>query len=174
MNKTEEIKALLNKFYDGNTSEEEEALLQSYFSSDDVVPELIDEKAFFCALASDDAALPAMLLHQVNRQIDQWNMLENRVNRYNRVMNMRWIAGTAAGLVLLFAAGIGIYQHRQQSFPSYSAAGEQVYADTIQPLDTYKHPKDAYAEASWALKKFSKSIRKGLNMVNKKGDIIAD
>ena len=53
--------------------------------------------------------------------------------------------GIAASLLLLFAAGTIVHQHENTS-----------------SQDTYTNAKDAYAETSRALMKFSKTLNKGI------------
>ena len=63
-----------------------------------------------------------------------------------RHSSLRWIVGIAASLLLLFAAGAIVHQHE----------------NTSSAQDTYTNAKDAYAETSRALMKFSKTLNKGI------------
>lgn len=97
---------------------------------------------------------------RLSRQISQWNTLEVTNRRAIRHINLRWVVGIAASLLLLFAAGAILYQNENKS------------PQTEQ--DTYTNAKDAYAETSKALMKFSKTLNKGIdateNITNKTRD----
>lgn len=160
MTKTEDIKRLLARYYDGLTTEEEENTLRTYFNSKDIDASLKEESIFFTALQSSDCPTPAGMEERLNRQISQWNTLEVTTRRTIRHINLRWVVGIAASLLLLFATGAIVYQHENNS------------PQTEQ--DTYTNAKDAYAETSKALMKFSKSLNKGIeateNVTNKTRD----
>ena len=97
---------------------------------------------------------------RLSRQISLWNTVGATTRRTIRHINLRWVVGIAASLLLLFAAGAIAYQNE-----SKSPQTEQ---------DTYTNTKDAYAETSRALMKFSKSLNKGIdaaeNITNKTRD----
>ncbi len=157
MIKTEDIKRLIDRYYDGMTTEEEEKTLRTYFSGSDIDASLKEDGIFFTALQSSEAPLPAEMEERLSRQISQWNSLEVNTRRTVRHINLRWVIGIAAGLLLLFAAGTIVYQNDHNS--------------PLTEQDTYINTKDAYAETSRALMKFSKSLNKGIdateNITNK-------
>ena len=97
---------------------------------------------------------------RLSRQISQWNNIEVATQRTIRHINLRWVVGITASLLLLFATGAIVYQNENNS------------PQTEQ--DTYTNAKDAYAETSRALMKFSKSLNKGIeaaeNVTNKTRD----
>jgi len=160
MTKTEDIKRLLAQYYDGLTTEEEENTLRTYFNGNDIDASLKDESIFFTALQSSECPTPAGMEERLSRQINQWNTLEVTNRRAIRHINLRWIVGIAASLLLLFATGAIVYQNENKS------------PQTEQ--DTYTNAKDAYAETSKALMKFSKTLNKGIdateNISNKTRD----
>ena len=160
MVKTEDIKRLLDRYYDGMTTEEEENTLRTYFNGNDIDASLKEESIFFTALQSSDCSTPIGMEERLSRQISQWNTLEVTTRRATMHINLRWIVGIAATLLLLFTAGAIIYQN------------ERISPQTEQ--DTYTNTMDAYAETSRALMKFSKSLNKGIdateNITNKTRD----
>lgn len=160
MIKTEDIKRLLDRYYDGMTTEEEENTLRTYFNSKDIDANLKEERIFFTALQSSECPIPAGIEERLSRQISQWNTLEVTNRRAIRHINLRWVVGIAASLLLLFAAGAIVYQNKNKS------------PQTEQ--DTYTNAKDAYAETSKALMKFSRSLNRGIdaaeNITNKTRD----
>ena len=54
MIKTEDIKRLLDRYYDGMTTEEEEKALHTYFNGSDIDASLTEERIFFTALQSSE------------------------------------------------------------------------------------------------------------------------
>mgnify|MGYP000846567644 FL=1 len=160
MIKTEDIKRLLDRYYDGMTTEEEENTLRTYFNSKDIDANLKEESFFFTALQSSECPTPAGMEERLSRQISQWNILEVTTRHTIRHINLRWVVGIAASLLLLFATGAIVYQNENKS------------PQTEQ--DTYTNAKDAYAETSKALMKFSKTLNKGIdateNITNKTRD----
>ena len=160
MIKTEDIKRLLDRYYDGTTTEEEEEALRTYFNGSDIDASLREESVIFTALQSSECPVPTGMEGHLSRQISQWNNIEVATQRTSRHINLRWVVGIAASLLLLFATGAIVYQNENNS------------PQTEQ--DTYTNAKDAYAETSKALMKFSKSLNKGIeaaeNVTNKTRD----
>ena len=54
MTKTEDIRRLLDRYYDGQATEEEESTLFSCFRGDDTDAVLEEERAFFTALQPEE------------------------------------------------------------------------------------------------------------------------
>ena len=90
MIKTEEIKRLLDRYYDGMTTEEEEKALHTYFNGSDIDASLTEERIFFTALQSSECPTPAGIEERLSRQISQWNTLEVTNRRAIRHINQRW------------------------------------------------------------------------------------
>ena len=149
---TDKIRQLLDRYYDGQSSEREEQVLKDYFLQDDVPPQWATDQRLFRQLYGADMPAIDGLEQRLSRQIDGWNRVEKTANRRTRTIGLRWIAGIAASLLLLFA--IGLLIDRQQKQAQYAVQ-----------QDTFDDPRDAYAETQKALMKFSESINKGLNKV---------
>lgn len=149
---TDNIRQLLDRYYDGQTNEHEEQVLKDYFLQDDVPLQWATDQRLFRQLYGEDMSAVDGLEQRLSRQIDGWNRVEKTANRRSRTVGLRWIAGIAASLLLLFA--IGLLVDRQQKQAQY-----------VVQQDTFDDPRDAYAETQKALMMFSKSINKGLNKV---------
>ena len=147
-----ELKKLVERFYEGQTTEQEEQLLQHYFLDGDVSPEWAVEQQLFKQLYQADVPVPEYLERQLSQQIDGWNKIEKLSERKARMFTLRWIVGVAAGLLLLFS--VGLLVHFQQKEDEIAAQREIV-----------NNPQDAYAETEKALLKFSNTINKGLKQV---------
>ena len=149
---TDNIRQLLDRYYDGQTNECEEQELKDYFLQDDVPPQWATDQRLFRQLYGADMQGIDGLEQRLSRQIDSWNRVEKTVNRRTRTIGLRWMAGIAASLLLLFA--IGLLVDRQQKQAQYAVQH-----------DAFDDPRDAYVETQKALMLFSKSINKGLNKV---------
>lgn len=105
--------------------------------------------------------VPEGMEQRLSRQIDRWNSIERQTARRTRIVGMRWAAGIAAGVALV--AGIWSVSLRQPV-----ASGELAVEE-----ETFNDPDAARVEAEKALAKFSRSINKGLeimdNATNKNG-----
>ena len=73
MESIEEIRKLLDRFYLGETTLEEEQVLQEYFSSSSIPEELLPDRDLFRSLgdASDSVPVPEGLNQKILDVIDQ-------------------------------------------------------------------------------------------------------
>lgn len=146
-----EMKTLLDKFYEGQTSEaEEEALRRA--AHEGRLPADDEEKAFLDSLLSG-TDIPKGLEERLSRQIDSWNSVERSFMRNTRTATLKWIGSVAAAILLLFTIGM-VLNDRQD---------EQQYSQK----DTYDNAEDAYAQTQKALLEMSESLNMGLNKVDK-------
>lgn len=142
----DKIEQLLERYYDGLTSEAEEKELKCYFEQADVPPHLLTEKQFFCQMDAASPPVPEGLEDRLNASIDRWDSQERRsmkVKRGIRLRRLQWAGSIAASLLLLFS--IGVYLHIPQK-----------------PKDTCATPEEAYAQAQKALTMFSSALNKGI------------
>ena len=137
-----EIRKLLEHFYDGQTNEEEERILKHYFNSEKIVPELEKEKAFFCQLSMYDG-----LEQRISSHIDSLAAKEKTI----RKAPIRWIAGIAASILIIVFAGL--YLGNNRTDPFYQ--------------DTYATPEEAYPATEKAITLLASKINKGLKSVEK-------
>lgn len=131
-----DIEALLERFYDGRTSESEEQTLKDFFAQEEVPPYLLTEKELFLQLSAHERT------ERLENLVDQWEAAEKRSKSMFRI---RWISGIAASLLLIFGAA----WHLQE-------------ADTPRK-DTCATPEEAYVETQKALLRFSIALNKGAN-----------
>ncbi|MDR2651983.1 MAG: hypothetical protein LBC68_06665 [Prevotellaceae bacterium] len=98
-----EIKILLQKFYEGETTLEEEKLLQKYFAeNDNNIETFATEKYLFANLnLANDMEVPADLTEKINAKIDAEAKL-TRIRKYPKTIILRMISA-AACIVLLIA-----------------------------------------------------------------------
>lgn len=154
-----EIKLLLGKFYEGQTTLEEEVNLRNYFLGNNVDAGLSEEKEFFiaCQKAFNPPDIGSdgykNLKESLSKNIDQWDMVEKVSQRKARTVSFRWITGVAASLLIVLCFSFYINNYYQKA--------EQA------KQNTYDNPQDAYAETQRALMKFSLSLNNGIDKVNK-------
>lgn len=173
--KQSETDILIEKFFNGETTEEEEKLLHEASLN---APLGSDKKLFQSEAENEHSSLlahhstlnahrssllqsltpqpevPLGLEHRLSRQIDQWNSIEKRSEKRARTAVMRWTIGIAAGIALI--VGIAIPTLREPDAVKY--AEEQ---------ETYNDPEMAQREAEKALAKFSDCINKGFYIMDK-------
>ncbi len=144
MESIRDIRKLLDRFYLGETSLEEEKILQDYFSSTSIAEELIPDRDLFRSLgdASDSVAVPESLNQKILDVIDRQ---EKKVVRTRRI-SVFSLSGLAAGLLVVIALYVGYFNDNPAR-----------YAMT----DTYENPQDAYEEARRTLAYVSAKLNTG-------------
>jgi len=143
-----EIRKLLDRFYLGETSLEEEKILQKYFSSASVPEELIPDRDLFRSLgdASNSVAVPEGLNQKVLDVIDQQ---EKKMVRTRRI-SVFSLSGLAAGLLVVIALYVGYFR---DDAPGLLASNQMI--------DTYEDPQDAYEEARSTMAYVSAKLNTG-------------
>lgn len=132
------IEALLERYYDAQTSEAEEQRLKDFFLHEEVPAHLQAEKEMFLQLQTTD--VPEGLEERLSQSIDRWG-------KKHRTLRLQWIGSIAASLLLLFGAG----WYLQDDTPR---------------KDTCATPEEAYAEAQKALVMFSTALNKGMKQMD--------
>ncbi len=148
MESIEEIRKMLDRFYLGETTLEEEEKLYDYFSSNAVPEEFIPDKELFQTMGSGDHAIevPEDLNQKIISSIDQ---VERKATRTRRI-SIFSLSGLAAGLLVMIA--VYLFYIRTES-PTFLA--------THQMADTYENPMDACEEAKRTLAYVSAKLNNG-------------
>ncbi len=145
----QEINRLINSFYEGETSEEEEKLLRALFSGDKVPQGLETEREYilYC-LANGSIKDPSSDLEdKIIRIIDRSDTESVRSRKYYLLL----ISGAAA-LLILFGAYYFIESRRGFK-------------------DTYSDPRIAYAETMKILMDVSSRLNKGTSALRPVGKL---
>jgi len=154
--KTEEIRELLEKYYKGESSEEEELALRRFFEAENIPEEFACEKTIF-RYFSEAASVPApsegfeekiISVVAKDERIRLIPVFRSRVITYSSI---------AAGLLLLFGSYF---------FFIYKS----------EPKDTFSNPEIAYAETVRILFEVSSQFNQGtkqLDQVRKFDDVTA-
>ncbi len=138
--KTNEIKILLQKYYDGLTSSLEEAELERYFLGNDTDPDLDADKLHFQALASmrdEEIVVPEDLESSVLQTLKK--VQGNRVPGSRKFIYMA--VSIAASLLLMVSTYVFLLKDNSSSLVT--------------------DPKVAYAESRQALELVSKYFNQG-------------
>jgi hypothetical protein len=153
------IKQLLDKYWEANTSLEEEKMLADYFKSGNVHPNLL----VYCQLFSYyDEQYQVSLPEDFDKKVLQ-RIEEQKSAPVIRKMNSIWLRVAAAVIILITAAGI--YKNiNHLEIASQRTASYQVIA----MKDTYQDPQQALIAVQNALMEVSKNMNKGQKIAQEK------
>lgn len=155
-----EIRRLLDRYYEGDTTESEENLLRDYFAQSEVDPDLEDDRLLFEAMTGDACKapeLPAGLERLLSDSIDSWQRSECRQAPPRRVLRFipwRRPVSIAASVAVLLGLGI-MFIHIHS------------HGDNSVPTDTFTDPQEAYAETQRVFLIFSNTIDKSMQQLEK-------
>lgn len=151
-----EFEALLDKFYRGDTTLEEEQLLASFFSRN-VLPEQWEaDKNLFESLHVAATEMPEGLEQRMSQLIDSLEEREKSGKKigirsvFRRDFRLQ-IAGLVASLLVLATIGFWSYFNRHESEPLL--------------VDTFENPEQAREATLEALQLFADNFSKGTHTV---------
>lgn len=153
----EEIDRLLERYYAGQTTEQEEdALLQTLRSANDLPADLQAERDLFLSLHKnmvEDVPVPEGLETELTARIDR----KASAPRRRRL----WWGSMAASILLLAGLGFGIAEMRQEAF-------------VPTPQDTFTNPEDAHRALQAIFTEMSRNWNEGMKQLEaSQRDIIA-
>jgi len=154
----EQIKQLLGKYYDGNTSKEEEQFLKDYFRYSSVPAELDTDKELFLYTASENNAVP--LNSQFEQKLSNW--IDEQGENEKKTRRLFWsyrIAGIAATFAIIVVCYLTLFQSKTN------------VPIALKDKDTYDNPQLAYAEAKRALLYISQQLNKGTAPLSQVGKL---
>jgi hypothetical protein len=141
MDKLKHINELLEKFYQGATSTEEEAELQDYFNREKVPEELQADRELFVSMASarEPVEVPADLKKKIISGLSGAERAESRSRR----IGIYSFSALAAGLLILFSVYLGFLREDQNPAMTQYAIED--------PEMAYKEAKKAlqYVSMKW-------------------------
>lgn len=106
------IDLLLRKYYEGESTPEEEKLLLDYFSTESVPSYLQKEKELFLALYSkEESCIPDGLESRLSDCIDLWAKQESIPVKQKKSVYLRW-AAIAACLILAVSVTLFVSHQR--------------------------------------------------------------
>lgn len=154
----ETLKTLIERYFDGKTTEEEERRIKDFFDSADADESLAGYAPYFSAMSGDDVydeSDAADIERRMGQKIDSWDKVEKHTNRNARHLSIKWITGIAAMMAVVFTI-------------AYATIRENRTLTVATPQDTFDNPEDAYREAERALVTFSEAINNGLDKISVK------
>ncbi len=139
--KTEEIKHLLHRYFEGETTVQEERELETYFISGEVADELKQYKGFFSGISElsgsvNDDTIESDILNYISRN--------EPAQKSKRVWLWQAVSGIAASVILV-VGGFLFFQQQEQQY-----------------ADTFEDPAVAYAYAEQTLHYMSAKYNQGL------------
>lgn len=130
-----DIKILLERFYDGNTSLEEERILSEFLlHNDNLAPDLEPDKKLFSSINKlKETAPPQEFENNIESYIDY---LDNKGRKTLTIWAAGWkkIAGIAAAVILLIATGISYNNYETRQKDSLYISEEKVYSEAERAL----------------------------------------
>lgn len=135
---TSEIEALLDKYYEGETTLAEEKLLRDFFCGDDVPASLLSHRPMFGYFASEAAVSSSEDLQDKSlvRRLNQYRDYAGPESIHPAKRRMFYMSGIAAGFLILLSLvfalrnEVGNARHDQLGNPSV----EEAYAQTTKAL----------------------------------------
>jgi len=124
----EQIKSLLSRFYEGQTTPDEERLLADFFRREDVREELQEDKQLFLMLAQiSDQEMPADITEEITAFVNNLGQTEKKpvlsgVKHHKGIIYRlktppkMWYR-VAATVAILIALGGGVISHQKQTDP---------------------------------------------------------
>ena len=148
MESIEDIREVLKRFYQGETTLEEEKMLSDYFASTTVPEEFIPDKELFQSMGtgSDSIEVPASLNQKIITSIEKADRKEIRTRR----ISLFSLSGLAAGLLVMIAVYLFFLKDKSSGI---------LASNLIE--DTYEDPMDAYEEAKRTLVYVSSKLNRG-------------
>lgn len=161
--KTDEIKIMLDAFYNGETTVAEELILLKYFSSEDIAEELLDEKEVFLSMyQAEPIDVPPALEPKLENLIDELASKEEKNAGIKPVAKrkhlLRWVGSAAACIALLIS--VTFYFNNKPDAGQPPATPEQQTAGNLSEAD-----KKALKEAEDALILLSSNFNKGVDQL---------
>ena len=139
--KEEKLKQLLDRYYDGNTTSEEEKELKEYFSGTDIFPGYEAEKEIFRHYARAER-IPVSSADFEARIINAVDKLETNGRR--RILRKRYISLLSSAAVIMILVGSWF-----------------IFIRKTEPADSFSDPRIAYAETMKILNDVSVKLNKG-------------
>jgi hypothetical protein len=153
---TNDIKKLLDAFYNGETDAGESRILTEYFTGNNVAGELMDERELFLSIhQGDPVEVPSSLESKLNDLVDELADKERKGETkplHGRRRMWTWIGSAAAGVAILVSAGL-FFNDKPGSEPV-------IRTETLSDKD-----KQTVKEAEDALMLLSGKFNKGVNQL---------
>lgn len=152
------IKLLLEQYFEGNTSIEEERILKAYFNQEAVAAELRSYQSLFQYFKQEQSIMPSEQLEQ--KIVAQ--LPTTKVHQMNR-NDWRWAIGIAASLALMMASWFALEQWQTQEQVA------EINWEQYEPED----PEEALEYTKAALELLAQKLNGGASQAAKELDKIS-
>lgn len=152
--KNEYIELLLNKFYSGETSPQEEEQLTEFFRQENLPEKWDKDKEMILALSDYAPEVPQQLEQKMSAFIDSLEK-SSSVNKKTYPIRKLWYSIASIAAVALLVIGLGIWNS------SPKKTNKQLLADTFQT------PDEAQEATIEALQLFAHHFSKGIEPLKK-------
>lgn len=179
----EQLKSLLSRFYEGQTTPDEERLLAAYFRREDVPEELQEDKQLFLMLAQiSDQEMPTDIAEEITAFVNNLGQTEkkpvlskekqNKGIIYHLKTPPKMFYRVAAMVAILIALGGGVIAYQKQNDPfrdtcstPKEAAREILYANDIinRSLAPFRQSANMATEQ---VNEMNKTIQKATRYIN--------
>ena len=179
----EQIKSLLARFYEGQTTPEEERLLADFFHREDVPEELQEDKQLFLMLAQiSDQEMPADIAEEITAFVNNLGQTEKKpvlseMKHHKGIIYRlktppKMFYRVAATVAILIALGGGVIAYQKQNDPfrdtcstPEEAAREILYANDIinRSLAPFRQSANMATEQ---VNEMNKTIQKATRYIN--------
>jgi hypothetical protein len=152
------IKQILEKYWEGETSLQEENLLHEYFNSDEVVEELKDIQPMFQYFRMEQTTRieNPNFDEQVLSQLDSTIVKPLRPMRSHRNRILKLVASVAAIFLIAFSGYFAFQQMNNEKEP--------IASETLQLEDLTEEERLAYEQTKAALAYLSGKMNKGTDI----------
>lgn len=167
MDNIERLKYLLERFYDGNSTLDEEAELSDLLLNADLPKEFKFDKELFASLvsASEPVEVPGDLNQKIISLIDEEAKTESRTRR----INLFSISALAAGLLLILSVYLVFLRDQSQDYVTEYSVEDPVkaYEETRKALDLISEKWNTGTAELKNLDEVNKGIRKSVQPMQK-------
>jgi hypothetical protein len=167
--RTAEINRLLERYYDGESSEEEELILRRFFEAENVRAEFEAEKEVF-RYFSKNAEIPEPSTGFESKIISAVGANEQRSLILIFRSRLITYSGIAAGLLLLFGSYF-LFTYKSQPKDTFSNP-EIAYAETVKILFNVSSKINHDTRQLYQVGKLEEATAKSFATINKSGRII--
>lgn len=158
------IKILLQDFYDGETSPEEEKILSDYFKSERVADELAQEKEIFLHLYNSENTIDVPPTLEVKLE----NLIDGLANEQKKIETkpksrklVIWIGSVAASVAILLSVGLYFKENQHETVILVQKENQ------IKDNKVTTSEEASIEEAQKALVLLAQNFNKGVNQINR-------
>ena len=152
------VSKLVEKYFEAETTVEEEALIKEYFSQNEVAASLQNYKQFFNLLEREKSVT-------FNKELSLPSTMKIEKNTSGRVINMNWIKAVAA-VFFVAIGGYWIMNNQTNVIEPKQLVSKSNYIEVEDPELALKYTMEALALVSKKYKKGEDQLLEGMKAMN--------